>query len=680
MLLRFMNPRRFRRPAQLSITRPGVRERGIEIRPRVPVSLPRARAGLGLLLAGLAACGGELALPNQGEPSEITVVRGNRQSGTTGEPLGDSLVVRVVDRFGDPIVGIEVTWTAEVGGSVSPATSVTSSRGQAGTQRMLGTALGTYVTTAELRGIENAPEPAVFLATGVAARLALAVAPPAVAAAGVPLSPQPVLQLQDADGNDVAREGVIVTAQISSGDGTLAGATTATSDVTGRATFTDLAIQGSPGTRTLAFTADGFAPATAAVALGVGAPASMEAAAGGGQSATVATAVAVPPAVLVRDADGNPLAGIPVTFQVTAGGGRLTGATPVTGADGVGATGGWTLGQKAGANTVTATLSGLDVSGSPVTFTATATPGPVDAGTSGVSASPATITASSGSSRSTITVTARDAFDNPVPGAAVTLSATGDGNALTQPAQPTGSDGTTTGTLSATTPGEHSVSATIGGTPVAETATVTVSAGAPSAAQSGATVPPGTAGQATTVEIRLRDAQGNDVAGRASAIAVSVSGANPKSSLSVTDQGGGRYTAAYTPTKAGTDQVQVRVSGTAVSGSPFSSAVQAGPADANESRAAVPACVELADLPAGITITAFDAFGNRIPRGGDAFRILVNQGPAITPNDRGDGTYTALLDLAVGIFRIDITLAGTAVADSPYQIVVPFPFSGCEGG
>ena len=637
------------------------------------------RAPLGLLLAGLAACGGGLSLPNEGQPSEITVVRGNRQSGTTGEPLGDSLVVRVVDRLGAPVVGAEVTWTAEVGGSVSPATSVTSSTGHAGTQRMLGTVLGTYITTAELLGIENAPEPAVFLASGVAARLALTVAPPAAAVAGVPLSPQPVLQLQDADGGDVAREGVAVTAQISSGEGTLAGATTVTSDASGLVTFTDLAIQGPPGTRVLSFTADGFASASAAVAVGVGAPAAIEAASDEAQSAPVATTVAVPPAVLVRDANGNPLAGIPVTFRVTGGGGKLTGATPVTGADGIATVGGWTLGQETGANTVAATLSGLDVSGSPVTFGATATPGAVDAGHSGVSASPATITASTGSSRSTITVTARDAFDNPVPGATVTLSATGDGNALTQPAQPTKSDGTTTGALSAAVPGDHVVSATIGGTPIAETVTVTVSAGTPIASRSSATVPGGTAGQGTSVEIRLKDAQDNDVAGRASAISVSVTGDNPRSSLSVTDQGGGRYTAAYTPTKAGTDRVQVKVSGTAVSGSPFSSVVRTGPADAGGSAAVVPACVETSQLPARITITAFDAFGNRIAHGGDAFRIRVNEGSPITPTDKGDGSYTASLNLTVGVFRIDVTLNGTAVADSPYQLVVPFPFSECRG-
>ena len=639
---------------------------------------PFVRAPLSLLLAGLAACGGEgLALPDQGQPSEIVVVRGDRQSGTIGEPLGDSLVVRVVDRFGDPVSGSEVTWTAEVGGTVSPPTSVTSPDGQAGTQRVLGADLGTYVTTAALLGIERAPEPALFTTIGVAARLAFIVAPPATAATGVPLSPQPVLQLQDAGGTDIAREGVVVTAQISVGGGSLVGGTTSTSDAGGRVAFADLAIRGSPGTRSLIFAGDGFASATASVALGVGAPGSMEATAGNEQSATVATAVGTRPAVVVRDEDGNPLGGIPVTFKVTGGGGSLGGATPVTGTDGVATIDGWTLGQKVGANTLEATLSGLDVSGSPVVFTATGTPGPVSSGKSQVSAAPATITASGGSSRSTITVTASDAFDNPIPGLAVTLSATGTGNTLTQPANLTGSNGSTTGLLSATTPGNRVVSATIAGTAVTQTATIAVSPGVPSATRSSATVPNGTAGKGTAIEIRLRDAQDNDLAGQAGAIAVSVSGANSRGSVSASDQGGGRYTATYTPEKAGTDQVQVKVSGTPVPGSPFASAVQAGDADPGSSQAVVPACVESADLPVTITITAFDAFGNRVTRGGDDFQIRVNQGTSFKPTDNGDGTYTSRLNLGIGLFRIDITLDGKPIKGSPYQVLVPFPFSGC---
>ena len=186
-------------------------------------------------------------------------------------------------------------------------------------------------------------------------------------------------------------------------------------------------------------------------------------------------------------------------------------------------------------------------------------------------------------------------------------------------------------------------------------------------------MPDGTAGKGTTIEIRLRDAQGNDVPGQASAIAVSVSGANSRGSVSASDQGGGRYTATYTPEKAGTDQVQVRVSGTAVADSPFASAVQAGDADAGSSQAEVPACVESADLPATITITAFDAFGNRVTRGGDDFRIVVNQGTAVKPTDNGDGTYTRKLDLSIGIFRVDVTLNGDQIEREPVPDPRPVP-------
>jgi adhesin/invasin len=156
-----------------------------------------------------------------------------------------------------------------------------------------------------------------------------------------------------------------------------------------------------------------------------------------------------------------------------------------------------------------------------------------------------------------------------------------------------------------------------------------------------------------------------------------VSGAYSRGSVSASDQGGGRYTATYTPERAGTDQVQVKVSGTAVPGSPFASAVQPGDADPGMSRALVPACVEFSNLPATVAITAVDAFGNRLTRGGDNFQIRVNQGTSVEPNDNGDGTYTARLDLAVGVFRIDITLDGEPIQGSPYQIIVPFPFSGC---
>jgi len=96
--------------------------------------------------------------------------------------------------------------------------------------------------------------------------------------------------------------------------------------------------------------------------------------AGDGQTATVGTAVATAPAAAVTDEFGNPVAGVAVTFAVTAGGGTVDPTVPITTDDGGVATAtSWTLGHTVGTNMLTATSGTL--AGSPVTFTATATPG-----------------------------------------------------------------------------------------------------------------------------------------------------------------------------------------------------------------------------------------------------------------------------------------------------------------
>jgi alpha-tubulin suppressor-like RCC1 family protein/ligand-binding sensor domain-containing protein len=94
---------------------------------------------------------------------------------------------------------------------------------------------------------------------------------------------------------------------------------------------------------------------------------------GNNQTATVDTAVATAPSVIVRDANNNPVSGVSITFAVATGGGTLTGATPTTNAEGVATLGSWTLGPTVGANTLTATVAGLAGS---LTFTATAVSSP----------------------------------------------------------------------------------------------------------------------------------------------------------------------------------------------------------------------------------------------------------------------------------------------------------------
>ena len=93
--------------------------------------------------------------------------------------------------------------------------------------------------------------------------------------------------------------------------------------------------------------------------------------AGDNQSATVGTVVATKPSVKITDQNGAAVSGVSVTFAVVSGGGSVAGGSTTTGSDGVATIGNWTLGATAGANTLTASASG--VTGSPVTFTATGT-------------------------------------------------------------------------------------------------------------------------------------------------------------------------------------------------------------------------------------------------------------------------------------------------------------------
>ncbi|HEU4525449.1 MAG TPA: invasin domain 3-containing protein [Gemmatimonadales bacterium] len=638
--------------------------------PRSPV-----RLHLALSLGALGfACGGDnLTLPSQGEPAAVEILDGDRQNGTVGEALGESLVVLVTDPFGDPVSGTLVRWTAEGGGTVDPGESTTNAQGLAATRRVLGTAPTTYFTIATVEGLED---PVTFTSTALTARLVITSRIQAIAVSGVALDPQPTLQLQDADGTPIAREGVVVSVAIASGGGSLDGTTTAASNAAGEVAFTDLALRGSPGTRQLIFAAESFAPATSPpIGLGAGAPASIELVAGDDQTATTGQPVPIPPSVRVRDAEGTALSGIPVAFTVTKGGGTLVGETPVTDADGVAAVGEWRMGQLVGENELSAEVTGQVLSGSPVVFSAVATPGGVSATVSTVEASPATITASSGASAATITVRVRDQFGNAVAGVPVALAVNGTGNTLTQPSAPTDANGVATGRLSATAAGARTVTATANGVELEATATVTVQPGTPSAATSTATVPAtGRAGERTAIEVQLKDALGNPVPGRASAIAITIGGVNDVGGIGASDAGGGRYTAGYTPQIVGTDQVAVTVSDGPLAGSPFTTQVQAGASSAARSSADVPAATSVfRDFT--ITVTIRDQFGNLVGHGGDPVALLID-GAAQPLTDQGNGTYTLAVEafsLDVGTHQVVVTLAGANVNGSPYSMAVTFP-------
>jgi adhesin/invasin len=641
------------------------------------MQLLRCWVVVSVVLLALGACGGgDLVLPNEGQPAQVEGISGDAQTGTILEPLADSLVVKVTDRFGNPVPGIEISWSANGSGEVRPATAVTGVNGLAATQRILGSEPGSYATTAVASVL---PEDAVsFTTTAVAAKLTLTTQPPSTASSGLLLDPQPVLQLQDPGGTPLAREGVTVSVQIASGPGSLTGTTSRTTDAGGSVAFTDLVIAGAPGARTLIFAASGYASATSTpISIGVGAPSAVAAAAGAGQNAPAGTAVPVRPAVIVRDAGGTPVASVAVTFAVTSGGGSVTGESATTGTDGIATVGSWTLGTSTGPNTLQATVGAEGVSGNPVTFNATATAGPASADKSSVSAAPSSIVASQGTSTATITVVVRDSRNNPLAGQSVSLAATGDGVTLTQPG-PTNSAGTTTATLSATAVGPHVVTAVTGGVTLG-TATVTVTPGAPSPSRTSVTVPNGAVDTPTEISIALQDEFGNVLPDAKGQIAVGVSGANNVGSVGVDDLGGGNYRAVYTPTTAGIDQVSVTVAGQAVVGSPFTSTVAAGAADPGHTTADVPKEVGLlnpTENPVHITVRTADARGNPVGHGGSQVTITVRLGkdvvavPAVT--DVGDGTYTATwtAQTTANNYRVSITLNGTEIKDSPFSVKV----------
>lgn len=101
---------------------------------------------------------------------------------------------------------------------------------------------------------------------------------------------------------------------------------------------------------------------------GTGAPQSVAIAAGDGQTGQPGTALPTHPAVTVKNASGQPVAGTTVLFVVDSGGGSLSATSAVTGTDGVAAAGVWTLGPLEGRNTVKASVGTL----APVKLAATA--------------------------------------------------------------------------------------------------------------------------------------------------------------------------------------------------------------------------------------------------------------------------------------------------------------------
>ncbi len=225
---------------------------------------------------------------------------------------------------------------------------------------------GSIVLGCKSGDTSNDPEP------GIAAALDFLTPPPSSVAARAVMSPAPVIQVLDVNGDPVDTAGITVTATLSSGTGTLTGTLTALTNASGQASFGNLAIQGTVGTKALSFTASQVTGIQATgLTLTAGPAAVLTANSVTSQSSAKGQPVTAKPSVKVADLDGNGVAGTNVTFAITVGNGSLTGGLQASNASGIATVGSWTLDTAAGPNTMTATATGLG--GSPQTFNATGT-------------------------------------------------------------------------------------------------------------------------------------------------------------------------------------------------------------------------------------------------------------------------------------------------------------------
>jgi hypothetical protein len=488
-------------------------------------------AGLNTLSATATGVPGSVTFSATGTsrtPARVSLNAGDAQWATVGNAVAVAPSVLVTDAGGSPVSGVAVTFAVTSGGgSVTGSAATTNPSGIATAGGWtLGTATGANTLTATASGLTGSPLTFTATATPAAASKYLVTsstyAPVAGGAATVSA------QLADQYGNPVPTSGIQVTWTRTGTGGSLTSTSTTLSTGIATATLTTATTAGTTYTVTATSTSPSTRTGTSSSITSVAGPAAKISISAGGttQSATVNTAVATDPAVLVQDANNNAVSGYPVTFVVASGGGTLAGETPVTNASGVAAVTSWTLGTTAGTNTVTVTANGL--SGSPLTFTATG---------NAAAASRYVVTSSSYSpvAGAAVTISAQlaDTYGNAVrtSGLSVTWSKTGSGGSLTS-SSTTLATGIATATLTTATAAGNSYTVTATSTsPSTRTGSSTAIATVAGAAtrmsiSAGGTTQSAVAGAAVVTDpaVLVQDANNNPVAGYAVTFAASGTG------------------------------------------------------------------------------------------------------------------------------------------------------------
>ncbi|HSD32084.1 MAG TPA: Ig-like domain-containing protein, partial [Gemmatimonadales bacterium] len=408
-------------------------------------------------------------------------------------------------------------------------------------------------------------------------------------------------------------------------------------------------------------------------------------------SATQAGAPIAPAVVVAAQDDfGNAVSSfagqVTVAIGTNPAGGTLSGTTAKAATAGVATFGDLSIDKQGSGYTLTAGATEL-TGASSSTFAITA--GGVSGAQSTVAVSPAVIAASTGASVTTITVTARDGFGNPVPGVPIVLAASGTGNVLTQPAAPTNASGVATGTLSSTVAETKTVSAMAGVTAITQTQSVTVTAGTATAlvflAPPRDTVAGASLNEPGGVKVAAQDALGNTDNSYTGSITLALA-ANPAggtlSGVKVRPgvAGVATFTGLSIDKASPGYALQATATGlTPVTSSPFD--ISAGPVAPSQSTAsALPTSIAASSgsSTSTITVTVKDALGNPVPGATVVLAAAPASGVTLAqpgPTNAAGTTTGTLSSTAAGTKTVTVTANGIQLTQQPAITVEPGPVS-----
>ncbi len=604
-----------------------------------------------------------------GAPAGLAESAGNNQTATVGMPVALNPAARVTDQFGNAVQNVSVAFTVTGGGGSVTGGAATTNAGGVATvgSWTLGTTAGPNQLTATVSGAPSF----VFTATGtadMAATIAINAGDNQTAPAATAVPVAPSVLLTDANGNPVPSGTVVFS--VASGGGSVTNGTTQT-DANGIATVGSWTLGNGLGTNTLNATTGSLTPVTFTATATQGPAAIVSIDAGDGQSATVGTAVTTAPRVLVTDLGGNPVSGEAVTFAVASGGGNITGSSATTNASGQASVGSWTLGTTAGANTLTATVSGV----TPVTFIATGTAG-----------APATMVLNAGDGQTATAGTAvaidpsvlvEDANGNPVPGANVTFAPTSGGGSVTGSPATTNANGIATvgSWVLGGTPGPNTLDATLASLP-AVTFTATGVGGAANIQVQAGNGQSRTVGQSVTTapSVLVTDGGSNPVQGVAVTFAVASGGGSITGASTTTNASGIATVGSWTlGTTAGPNTLTATAQGSGINGNPVTFTAT-GTADVAASIAVNDgngqSALQGTAVPIAPSAIVRDQFSNPVSGVQVDFQVVTGggsiTGASQTTNSNGIarvGSWT--LGGAAGPNSLEATAQGTGIAGNP---------------